>query len=296
MNQLLRPVLRPVLRLALSIACSAACLPGWAQTPARNPMPDGSRDMYVGLGAQSGPRYDGTGSRKLRALPVLQVQWSNGIFVSGMSAGMHLSDSPTVEFGPMLAVLPGRDERGSGNGIGGVVETTSFVLVNPIEKQLMLRGQRLGGMDEIDMRLQAGAFANYYLAPDWRLIGSALAGSGRDHDGVRVQLGVQRLAAPITEHHTLSLAAGLTLVNRKDNDTWFGVTQAEAERSRFTYYRPGGGLQDVHVGARWTWAWTPSWMLTSNVQVKRLLGDAANSPLVERPTNVTVSAAIAYRF
>ena len=292
MNQLPRPVLR----LALSIACSAACLPGWAQTPARNPMPDGSRDMYIGLGAQSAPRYDGTGSRKVRAFPVLQVQWSNGIFVSGMSAGMHLSDSPTFEFGPLLAVLPGRDERGGGNGIGSVVETTSFVLVNPIEKQLMLRGQRLGGMDEIATRLQAGAFANYYLTPDWRLTGSGLAGSGRDHDGVRVQLGLQRLAAPIAEHHTLSLAAGLSLVNRKDNATWFGVTQAEAERSRFAYYRPGGGLQDVHVGARWTWAWTPSWMLTSNVQVKRLLGDAANSPLVERPTNVTVSAAVAYRF
>ena len=285
-----------LLRFVLSIACSAACVPSWAQTPARNPMPDGSRDMYVGLGAQSAPRYDGTGSRKVTALPVLQVQWSNGIFVSGMSAGMHLSDSPTFEFGPLLAVLPGRDDSGNGNGIGGVIETSSLVLVNPIEKQLMLRGQRLGGMDEIDTRVQVGAFANYYLAPDWRLTGSALAGSGGDHDGVRVQLGVQRLAAPIAEHHTLSLAAGLTLVNRKDNATWFGVTRDEAARSRFPYYQPGGGLQDAHLGARWTWAWTPSWMLTSNLQVKRLLGNAANSPLVERPTNVTVSTAIAYRF
>jgi outer membrane scaffolding protein for murein synthesis (MipA/OmpV family) len=37
-------------------------------------------------------------------------------------------------------------------------------------------------------------------------------------------------------------------------------------------------------------------MLTSNLQGTRLLGAAAHSPLVERPTNLAVSTAIAYRF
>lgn len=285
-----------LLPLVLSIACSAAWGPVRAQTPARNPMPDGSRDMYIGLGAQSGPRYDGADSRKVSALPVLQVQWSNGIFVSGMSAGMHLSDSPTLEYGPLLALLPGRDESGRGNDLGGVIDTTSIMLFTPMERQSLLRSQRLGGMDEIDPRLQAGAFANVYFTPQWRLTASALVGSGRDHDGARLTLGVQRLAAAIGERHRVSVAAGLTVVNRKDNATWYGVTRDEALRSRFPYYQPGGGVQDAHVGVRWTWDWTPSWMLTSNLQAKRLLGNAAKSPLVERPTNVTVSAAIAYRF
>jgi outer membrane scaffolding protein for murein synthesis (MipA/OmpV family) len=37
-------------------------------------------------------------------------------------------------------------------------------------------------------------------------------------------------------------------------------------------------------------------MLTSNLQAKRLLGDASHSPLTQRPTNLTVSTAFAYRF
>jgi outer membrane scaffolding protein for murein synthesis (MipA/OmpV family) len=37
-------------------------------------------------------------------------------------------------------------------------------------------------------------------------------------------------------------------------------------------------------------------MLTSSVKATRLLGGAKDSPLVERPTNLTVSTAIAYRF
>ena len=57
-----------------------------------------------------------------------------------------------------------------------------------------------------------------------------------------------------------------------------------------------GGFKDVHLGARWNWAWSPSWMLTSGVQATRLLGSARMSPLVARPHNLTVSTAIAYRF
>jgi outer membrane protein len=61
-------------------------------------------------------------------------------------------------------------------------------------------------------------------------------------------------------------------------------------------YAPAGGLKDVRLSARWNWTLAPAWILTSHVQGTRLLGDARRSPLVERPTNLTVSTAIAYRF
>lgn len=283
-----------LLFLALSVACGTT----WAQTPATNPMPDGSRDMYVGLGVQSAPRWDGTGSRKASVLPVLQVQWSNGVFISGMSAGMHLSDSPTFEYGPLLAVQPGRDRTGTGRTFDGI-GSTDTMLIGPVPDPIGKRNQRatdLDGMDKIGARLQGGMFANYYLTPQWRLTSSLLYGAGNDHDGARLDLGVQRLAVELGAQHHVSLSAGVTVVNRNFNQTYFGVTPAEAARSRFTYYEAGGGLQDAHVGVRWNWAWSPSWMLTSNLQARRLLGSTEHSPLVERSANLTVSTAIAYRF
>jgi outer membrane protein len=281
----------------LFLTLSAACSTVWAETPATNPMPDGSHDMYVGLGVQSAPRYDGTGSRKVSALPVLQVQWSNGIFISGMSAGMHLSDSPTFEYGPLLAVQPGRDDSGSGNVVDGVgVNLISSTFQDPILKARLQGTERLTGMNDIGARLQGGVFANYYVSPQWRLTSSLLYGAGNDRDGARLDLGVQRLAVALGEHHHVSLAAGVSVVNRNFNQTYFGVTSIEARRSRFGEYEAGGGLQDVHVGVRWNWVWSPSWMLTTNVQAKRLLGSAAHSPLVERSSNATVSTAIGYRF
>jgi outer membrane scaffolding protein for murein synthesis (MipA/OmpV family) len=286
----------------LSLALAAGALAGLlgcgmarAQTPAINPMPDGSRDMYVGLGVESAPRYEGTGSRKVSALPVLQVEWSSGVFISGMSAGMHLSGSPTLEFGPLLAVQPGRDESGTGMQIGGIGNTSLISTAGPGERTFLREG-RLAGMDEIGTRLQLGGFYNIYLSPQWRLTTSALFGAGREHDGARLELGVQRLAVVSNARHRVSLSAGLDVVNRQYNDTYFGVTAIEAARSRFGAYRAGGGLQDVHLGARWNWVFTPSWMLTSSLQAKRLLGSASHSPLTERSTNLTVSTAIAYRF
>ena len=283
----------------LSFALTTGALAGMlasglarGQTPAVNPMPDGSRDMYVGLGAQSAPRYEGSGSRKVSALPVLQVEWSNGLFISGMSAGMHLSKSPTVEYGPLLAVHPGRDEDGTGNVVDGAYGFAGPVL----GEKTMLAAGRLAGMDEIGARLQYGGFYNVYLNPQWRLTSSLLAGGGRDHDGVRLDLGVQRLAAVLGDRHRVSLAAGVGVVNTRYNETYFGVTPVEAMHSRFPMYAPRGGLQDVHLGARWNYALSPSWMATSTLQAKRLLGDASHSPLTERSTNLTVSTAIAYRF
>lgn len=277
--------------LALAVASSAAT----AQTPATNPMPDGSRDMYAGLGVVSRARYEGADSRKVSVLPVLQVQWSNGIFISGMTAGMHLSNRPTMEYGPLVAVHPNRDESGAGHLVDGVGTTSSPSLL-PVTERLTRGGNRLAGMQDVRTRIEGGAFFNYYLAPEWRLTSSVLVGSGNDRDGARLELGVQRLAFEVAPHHTVALNAGVTIVNADYNRAYFGVNEADAWTSGNPMYRPGGGIKDVRVGARWNWALSPGWMLTTNVQATRLVGNVRNSPLVERPTNVTVSTAFAYRF
>jgi outer membrane scaffolding protein for murein synthesis (MipA/OmpV family) len=280
--------MKKLFALVLAVSGSAAS----AQTPTTNPMPDGSRDMYAGLGVVSAPRYEGADRRKTSALPVLQVQWSNGIFVSGMSAGMHLSNSPVVEFGPLVAIHPRRTESGFGGRLGGVEGNT----LSPSLVRTADASNPLAGMEEIKARPEAGAFFNYYLAPEGRLTRSVLAGAGNDRHGVRGELGIQRLALQVAPHHTVSVTAAVSFVNRAYQQSYFGVTPIQAMASGNRVYRPDGGVKDVRIGARWNWALSPSWMLTSSLQATRLAGDAKDSPLVQRPTNLTVSTAFAYRF
>jgi outer membrane scaffolding protein for murein synthesis (MipA/OmpV family) len=282
----------------LVVALASICGSAAAQTPATNLMPDGSRDMYIGVGALSAPRYDGARERHTLAMPVLQVEWSNGLFVAGQSLGMHLSKEPAYEFGPLLALAARRDEDGNSGGLGSVGERTGTSL-HPstiLPPSVTSDGNRLTGMDIIHRRLLYGAFFNANLTPQLRLANNLLYGAGNERDGLRLHTALQYMLPDLATHHSLVLSAGVSLVNAGQNRTYFGVTQEEAARTGLAAYRPSGGVQDVRAGVRWNWSVSPSWMLTSGVQLTRLLGDAKDSPLVERPTNLTVTTALAYRF
>jgi len=287
-------ILIPAAMLAASVCSGAA-----AQTPVANPMPDGSRDMYVGLGLQSASRYEGGASRHLMLMPVLQAEWSNGVFISGATAGMHWSDRAGLEYGPLLSLHPGRSERGRALTGGGLSGSGSNTALPPLAMGPDGRLTRLAGMPDVPRRLEAGAFLTWYLSPEWRLANSVLYGAGQERDGLRATLDVQRLAATVAPYHTLSFTAGLTLADASYNRALFGVSPAQALATPALTrpaYAPDGGVKDVHIGVRWNWALAPSWMLTSGAHAVRLTGDAKASPVVERPATVTVWSALAYRF
>jgi outer membrane protein len=268
----------------------AACGSAGAQVPAANPMPDGSRDQYLGIGAVAAPRYEGAAERRLAPWPVLQIESGSGVFVAGLSAGMHLSAQPGLEYGPLLALDPGRDAAGTHGGAGGV--DGSGILTPGVAE----RRNRLEGMERIGARLQGGVFFNAYLDPGLRLTNTVLAGAGAGRDGLAWRIGLQQLAADLGAHHRVSVAGGATIVNRAWNAGFFGVTKAEAARSGNPAFAPAGGVKDLYASVRWNWALTPGAMLVTQLQATRLVGDARRSPLVERPTNATASAALAYRF
>jgi MipA family protein len=292
--------MKTFLALILAGVCGAVT----AQTPATNPMPDGSRDTYIGLGIVAASEYPGAGERRVAALPLIQLDASNGIFISGMSAGLHLSRQPAVEFGPLLTVHPGRDASGERGKLGGVtdpaqgfgVRSDESTLIAPDGRSGQPVGQGLAGMTDVKARLQGGVFANLYLTPDVRLTSSILYGAGNARDGLAASFGIQRLANEIAPHHTITLAAGITVVNRSHNQSFFGVSQVDVENSGYAAYAPSGGVRDAHVAVGWNWALTPSWIVASGARLSVLKGDARHSPLVRRSASFTVSTGLAYRF
>lgn len=281
------------------VVCGASGMAS-AQTPAGNPMPDGSRDMYIGLGVISRPSWEGASNRKDTLLPVLQVQWSNGVFVSGMSAGMHLSHQPSIEYGPLVALHPRRNHSGVTDSLDGASPEAGLADgrrgAGPITGTATGGGASMEGMDPIKARLLAGAFFNSYLSERLRLSNRVLYGAGNHYNGLLYTLDLQRLAGELGSKDKLSASIGVTIMNRAYGDDYFGVSESESLRSGNPQYQASGGLKDVHAGVRWSHAFSPSWLLTSHLQVMHLQRDAAHSPLVERPVNYSVSAALAYRF
>ena len=279
--------------IPLLIVTTVLCDAALAQTPTANLMPDGSHDMYIGVGAVSRPRYEGSNDNRVSALPVLQVQWSNGIFIAGMSAGMHLSAQPDREFGPLLAFEAGRNVNGTGQSVACPRCDASPGITGSVTK---LSGNKLEGMDDINPRVLLGGFYNFKLANNLRLTNSVLFGAGNDQQGLRWNSDLRYSLNDFALHHQVTVVLGASLANQAYNQAYFGVTRAEFLRSLNRNYTASGGIKELHAELHWNWALSSSWLLTSALNVSRLNGGAAASPLVDNATGVTLSSALAYRF
>lgn len=282
--------------LALT-AILAGLLPGsapaaYAQAPAARMMPDGSRDLYLGIGAQRAPRYMGSGERDTDPALLLQMQWSNGVFVSGLGAGLHLIEGSRLEAGPLVSIEPGRDATGRqrASGIGGIggLDLPSLGAASPASASTteVLRFNR------VKTSPQAGGFLNYYLNENLRLVSSLQYGSGNDHDGLLLKAGIQQSIAAAA-HHRVSVAASATWANASHTRDYFGVSSATGG---VPSYLPSSGVRDVQLAVNWNWEWSTRWMLASQLSVTRLMGDAADSPLSERRTGIGLRTGLAYRF
>jgi outer membrane protein len=286
--------------LCLSLACSALA----AQTPSSNLMPDGSRDAYVGLGISSRPVYEGANDRRTDAVPAVQVDWSNGVFIAGSTVGWHVSDQPRLEYGPLVSLQTGRSEAGTRTGLdpvdltntAGSVTTPPTGLLPGSVPSLPPGSTRLSGMQGIDPHLELGGFVNFYLTPQLRMTTSLLNGGANQRSAWRGSVDIQHVFRPAAPHHSFSVSTGVSLVNNDYNQAYFGVTAAQALSGYNRQYSPAGGVKDVHLDLRWKWFLTPSWLLVSTVRASRLLGDAATSPLVDNVDQLTLTSGLAYRF
>lgn len=103
----------------------------------------------------------------------------------------------------------------------------------------------------------------------------------------------------------LSPKASLTLSGRAqwaDKDymqSYFGVSGSQASRSGNRRFDADSGFADVGLEARINYALTDHWMLFGSLGYSRLLGDAADSPLVDDEGSANqfrATTGVAYRF
>lgn len=246
-----------------------ACAPALADETRVAMLPDGSTDMYVGMavGARLGSA-DLNGHGRGSVMPLLQVEWANGIFIANLSTlGLHLSTTPGLEYGPFLET---RDSR------------------HPNDR----RG--LAGTETIEGNPNLGAFVNYYLGAEARLTSSLYYDSNAH--GIGLHVGLQKSLRNVLPHHTLTFSLGLSAANGRVMRQRYGVT-ADAERyPGLRGYRAPAGLSSIDGGVNWNWKLSPSWMINTAVNASRFGASVADSPTVNRSSVVSVSTGLAYRF
>lgn len=156
----------------------------------------------------------------------------------------------------------------------------------------------LRGMEEIDYAVEAGGFVNWWAAPSLRVRLEVRRGFG-GHEGVVADLGADFVARE--GRWTFAAGPRISYADDEYTQTYFGVTTREAIASPLiaAAYRPEGGIRHAGVQASADYQWNDRWRFTFDASYRKLMGDAADSPLVQQlgsEDQFGASAGVRYAF
>ena len=145
----------------------------------------------------------------------------------------------------------------------------------------------------VELGLGAGVETGYF-----RAFGELRQGIN-GHSGQVGRLGLDGIYTP-NERWEVTLGPRAEFATDDFLDTYFGVTAAEAAASggRLTAYDPGSGFTSVGLEGKVTYAWTDRVHVHLEGGYERLVGDAADSPIVNRGSEnqFTAGVGLSYRF
>jgi outer membrane scaffolding protein for murein synthesis (MipA/OmpV family) len=213
--------------------------------------------------------YPGSKDRRTLVLPVLDYQWANGWFAGTTNGvGYNFSGRPGLQYGLRLTADFGRKEN---------------------------RSTALRGMGDIDAKAEVGGFFNYSIIEGLSLSSSLRYGAGKDGNGIVADFGISYSLA-FAQRWRFGVGADLTAANAKYMQSYFGVSPAQAAASGYRADAPGAGLRDVRTGATLSYSFNPRTSVTLGLGTSTLLGDAADSPLVQKKTSATGLLFATYAF
>jgi len=182
----------------------------------------------------------------------------------------------------------------------GIVEFDNFRLGPTLKVRLPRRegdDAKLRGLDDVNFAVELGGFAEYWFTPWLRARGELRQGvSG--HHGLTGDLAAD-VVMPVTPQLTLSGGPRLSFDSGKTMQTYFGVDPAQSVLSGLPVYNPSGGVRSYGAGVMARYEITPQWATHLFVEYERLIGPAADSPLVAlrgSRDQVTTGLGVTYSF
>ena len=154
----------------------------------------------------------------------------------------------------------------------------------------------LDGLGDVDGGLVAGGYVAYRAGPFLPFVSYHHQVTG-DDTGAMLRFGAEA-KAPIWDGFTLTATAGATWADDDYMDAYFTVTglQSAATRGRLDLYDAEAGIKDVFIGLSGDLPLTADWTLKLSGRYVRLVGDAADSPIVEQENQFYGGLGLTYRF
>lgn len=240
-----------------------------------------SKDYLVGASVVSSTAHIGTGERKVSLKPV----W-------------HFQVGPVRVSRSRGSTLLGAGRRSGETGL-----STELLAAQDWNIGLSLRVDNgrtfddeplFRGLPDIHTTIRARVSASRPVGERWSWnvnMDQDILGKG---GGLRAGGGVNyRYPVSDATHLDFGLSAGWA--DARYMRTHFGISPEAAQLVGRAPYSLGSGWEGVQAGIKFTSALNQRWVVFGGVDLSRLQGDAARSPLVGRPITHTVNMGVAYR-
>ncbi|MFG6449700.1 MipA/OmpV family protein [Roseateles sp. BYS180W] len=287
-------LLRPLALLALLPLAAQAVQSPVAESSAPDPVqassstdtaapadPESTLKLQFLVGAvwRFGPTAPGAEANSGSLKPLVALRWGRWRISSSSAGGM----------------------LGFGRGEAGPGASTELFRRDNVRLGLGLRmdsgrksadSANTAGLSDVRSTARLRLYGSWALSPQWNWTSAVSTDILGRRGGMQFSTDISRLLLR-TATQEVSLGAGLSAGNATYMNSYFGVPEGHA---RWATYQPGAGLRQANAGVGWLVLLRPDVVLTTGAGVTRLLGPAANSPMVERPSSWSVSMGLGYRY
>ena len=267
-----RPVWTP--RAALGLA-PAACLALAAPAALADDW-----DVTIGAGVGYGSAYEGSDEREVSPIPILDVTYNNRFFLS-------------TQRGLGAYAVNHDDDRDGGSG-GLVEEYFLGVSARPDFGRAEDDDDRLRGMGDVDLTAEIGAFGGFGVGPV-EFEGEIYHDVADGHGGLRGEISAS-VGGGLPSGFALEAGPFASFGDSTYLESYFGVTDAQSARSGLARYDAGSGLYAVGVEAMARYQFDDHWAVGSIAEYARIVGDAADSPIVEEENSFEFGGFLTYSF
>ena len=233
--------------------------------------------VTLGVGGALEPSYEGSEDLQLSDYPLPLVDlrwrssnpWGTSLFAGTLNGvGVAVADTDAFSVGLSGFYGGGRDEDDDNRleGLGDIDDSPSGTLFGELK------------LDVVSLTTEVTHF---------------FGGS----DGTLVTFGAET-EFPLSRQLALGASLATTFADGTYMGEFFSVTQGQARRSQddLDRFDADAGFKNVALGLNARYALPQGWVFSARAGVSLLVGDAADSPVVERAVQPSVGLAVLYRF
>lgn len=269
---------------SLPSAASAQGEPPAAQAQGGRPAGPPANSLTIGIGAGVSNRYIGSEDFAPQPFPSIEYRFDGGraIRTSQFGFEVDVTRSRAMDFGPIVRINTGRNDFQSAND--PAIEALGIVSATVELGGFVAMSAPLSFSDQGPPDLLVSARAS---------IVQATGG----HDGMLIDASIG-LVKP-GRKWTFVTSVSATYASGSVQDAFFSINAAGSAASGLNVFDANAGMRDVGLTGVVSYRFAPKWSVTSVINYARLIGDAANSPIVaERgsPNQALFGLNVAYTF